>query len=184
MKNIFLLLEGPRLILPAIDVQLMNEHLTTHEGVLYKLRIYYHHVQHPTLKQIIHKQYMVMEDHVRVMLRLMDPNRTEWVYLAHIDLNIVPDSPKSQDSYIHSQDKPIAIEASATAKSMANTNFMSSLMMKNPNVKSVHLEMAIQQAKLKDSYSKFIQNEWPEKPTMSSKETQLEIINEFVHLLP
>jgi hypothetical protein len=175
-------MEGLKMTLPVIDVQLMNAHLKTHEGVLYKLRMFYHHAKHPTLKELIHKQYLVMESHVSVMLRLLNPYDTNWIELPHIDLNIVP-----KESYfegnMHAQDKPIALEAKATAESMADKNFMSALMMKNQNVKIVHFNMADQQAKLADSYSQFIQNMWPEKTEMSSKETQLGIINEFQRLL-
>ncbi|KAA0545263.1 hypothetical protein FZW96_17945 [Bacillus sp. BGMRC 2118] len=168
------------MILPAIDVQLMNEHLTTHEGVLYKLRIYYHHAKNPILKQIIQKQYMVMLDHVRVMLELLDPNRTKDAKLAPIQVDIVP-SPL--EGVIADQDKPLAIEGRATGQNMANTNFMSALMMKNPHVKSIHKEMALQQAKLQESYSRFLSIAFHEKPPMSSKEEQLSIIKDHQHIL-
>jgi hypothetical protein len=110
------------------------------------------------------------------------PTQTTWVNLAHIDLNIVPHGSFTEE-HSFDQDKPIALEAKATSKSMSHNNFMSALMMKNPNVKAVHFEMALQQAKFHENYSMFINSIWPEKPTMSSKETQLEIISEFQHLL-
>ncbi|MBM6618965.1 hypothetical protein [Bacillus suaedaesalsae] len=168
------------MILPAIDVQLMNEHLRTHEGVLYKLRIYYHHAKNPILKEIIQKQYMVMLDHVRVMLELLNPNRTTDVKLAPIQVDIVP-SPLGGP--IADQDKPLAIEGRATGQNMANMNFMSALMMKNSHVKAIHKEMALQQSQLQESYSRFLSTAFNEKPPMSSPEEQLTIINRHKHLL-
>jgi hypothetical protein len=43
--------------------------------------------------------------------------------------------------------------------------------------------MAHQQAKIERNYSKFIEGMGWEKPTMSSKDVQLGVINEFKHLL-
>lgn len=168
------------MILPAMDVQLMNEHLTTHEGVLYKLRMYYYHSKHPILKQIIQKQYMVMLDHVRVMLELLDPNRIKEVTLAPIQLDSFP---SSVEGPFAQQDKPVAIEGRATGQNMANINFISALMMKDPNVKNIHKEMSLQQAKLQKQYSKFLSKAFNEKPPMSSKEQQQDIIRRHKHLL-
>ncbi|MGG7620783.1 hypothetical protein [Bacillus coreaensis] len=168
------------MILPTIDVQLMNEHLTTHEGVLYKLRIYYYHSKHPILKQIIQKQYMVMQDHIRVMLELLDPYRTNEVNLAPIQLDLLP---SSLEGPIAQQDKPVAIEGRSTGQNMANLNFISALMMKDPKVKAIHKEMSMQQAKLQEQYSRFISKAFNEKPPMSSIEQQQDIIKRNKHLL-
>ncbi|MFD1738099.1 hypothetical protein ACFSCX_16340 [Bacillus salitolerans] len=171
------------MILPAMDVLLMKDHLKTHEGMLYKLRIYFHHAHHPLLKEIIQRQYTIMNDHVRVMLELLDPNRTTPVRLAAIDLDIVPKGDSNLNGTTEKQDKPLSFEGRATAKFMANHNFMSSLLMKNPHVKEIHEKMAIQQAKIAESYTHLIQHLWREKPTMSTAEVQLEIINDFKDLL-
>jgi len=168
------------LILPAIDVQLMNEHLTTHEGVLYKLRMYYYHAKHPILKQIIQKQYMVMMDHVRVMLELLDPSRTKEVQLAPIQVDLLP---SSLEVPIAQQDKPVAIEGRATAQNMANMNFISALMMKDPKVKAIHKEMSLQQASLQELYSKFLSMAFNEEPPMSSRNQHQDIIKRHKHLL-
>ncbi|MEQ2527571.1 hypothetical protein WMO40_12725 [Bacillaceae bacterium CLA-AA-H227] len=170
------------MILPAIDVQLMNEHLTTHEGVLYKLSLYYNLAEHPALKQIFSKQFMLMKDHVRVMLSLLDPSRKGSVQLAPIDLTIVTSIHEGQTNK-NSQDKYLAIEGRSTAKSMANDNFISALMMKDKHVKDIHIQMAIQQAKVQEMYSMFISNLFNEKPQLSTKENQMKIVSEFHHLV-
>lgn len=173
-------MEGLKVDHTCIDVQLINEHLTTHEGVLYKLRIYYYQTKNPNLKQFIQKQYMVMLDHVRVMLELLDPNRTKEVKLEPIQFEIVPSFLEGSTS---EQDKPIAIEGRATAQNMANMNFMSALMMKNPNVKAIHKEMSLQQGKIQELYSNFLTRAFNQEPPMSSKEAQQNIINRHKHPL-
>ncbi|MDF0728111.1 hypothetical protein PY093_15685 [Cytobacillus sp. S13-E01] len=170
--------------LPAIDVGLMDEHLTTHEGIINKLKYYHSIVNHPDLKHIINLQIIVMQDHVRVMLGLLDPNRNQWITLSPIDLsdghNQHIEKGNTSNTSLH---KPIAIEARSTAKFMANSNFTSALMMKDPNVKHIHFEMAIQQATLERNYNDFIKKMGWEHPPKVTKETQVFTIQKHQHLL-
>ncbi|MCM3715454.1 hypothetical protein M3202_15390 [Alkalihalobacillus oceani] len=66
---------------------------------------------------------------------------------------------------------------------MANYNFTSALMMKNPNVKHVHFEMAIQQATLEREYGEFMKQMGWEQPPMATKQAQLQTIQQFQHLI-
>lgn len=167
------------MILPAVDVGLMDEHLATHEGVLSKLDYYHHEVASPSLKRIIGQQRKIMQNHVTVMLSLLDPNQNQWVHLTPIEESA---STQQHQGKMNLHDKPIALEAKATAKSMASDNFMSALMMKNPNVKHIHYEMAIQQATLEREYGEFIKMMGWEHPPMATEQSQLEIIQKFQHL--
>ncbi|MCM3715453.1 hypothetical protein M3202_15385 [Alkalihalobacillus oceani] len=77
------------MILPAIDVGLMAEHLSTHEGVLHKLEHDYHKVKNPVLQQVIAQQFRIMRAHIKVMLSLLDPNQHQWIHLPPLDESVV-----------------------------------------------------------------------------------------------
>ncbi|WP_138416026.1 hypothetical protein [Aquibacillus sediminis] len=165
--------------LPAIDVSLMNEHLSTHKGQLHKLKQYYQQIRDPYIKQITNAQTIIMENHVDVMLSLLDPYHNHWVQVIPLQqvfnqLQLNQASPIKQPS-----DKSIVLELHSTAKFMANNNFLSALMMKNDNVKQVHYEMATQQANFEKIYSDYIKHmEWSVTTHVDDDE-QLKIINHF-----
>lgn len=164
--------------LPAVDVGLMSDHLMAHEGMLQKLRTYQEIATSHDLKRILALQYNVMSDHVRVMLKLIDPNHTSYVELAPINMTLL-----EQNSIGHfgisQADHWIAREAHTSAKDMANTNFTSGLMMQNQNVRNVHVEMALQQLKMMELYEQFIHRiGGPFIPRVSNEE-QLRTYNYF-----
>ncbi len=66
---------------------------------------------------------------------------------------------------------------------MASNNFMSALMMKNPNVKHAHIEMALQEEKMQSFYDKFLQLYTREFVPKVSENTQLMTLQKFHHVI-
>lgn len=171
------------MLLPVIDVGLMDEHLTAHEGVIPKLKKYKSMVNHPQLKEIIDLHISVLQHHVVVMLQLLDPNRKQWVYLKSLPLPTTKHSGDHKMEWKKSTDKSIALEAMSTAKNMGSTNFNSALMMKDPNVKHIHFEMAIQDAILQGKYNDFMKSMNSDHPPMATSEIQQYTIQKHQHIL-
>ncbi|MDL4841861.1 hypothetical protein [Aquibacillus rhizosphaerae] len=167
--------------LPAIDVGLMKEHLTAHEGIIYDISNDYSKVRHTFLKALIEKQIIVMTDHVRVMLKLLEPERENWVSLATSNPNISIES--LQNSAANQDEKPIVAGLMTTSMLMANDNYNSALRMSNENVKHVHYIMAMQQASFQNYYTIFMeQMGWSITPK-ANLEDQKQVIQHFRHLI-
>lgn len=138
--------------LPAADLGIMAEHLSTHEGMIRKLNIYYKTVTNPILKNLLCTHINVLRDHVRAMLTLIDPNQNRQVHLHGMqDVHLS----NLYGNYTE-EEMDIALEAGATAKLMASDNFTSALMMKDLNVKNIHVEMALQDVNLHAMYNVII----------------------------
>jgi hypothetical protein len=168
-------------ILKAIDLGLMSEHLTTHKGVLKKLQFYYCSVKNPTLKQIIYEQFLIMRNHVQVMLMLMDPKINEQVTVSALFQKQPVEIP-CQPVWNQMGEKEITIEARNTAMSMATDNFSSALRMKAHNVRDIHFNMALQQVKIQGQYSGFMKSMGWEHAPESSLEEQVKTLQLFKHL--
>jgi tRNA(Glu) U13 pseudouridine synthase TruD len=138
--------------IPAIDLGLMAEHLAAHEGVLYKLGIYHQNVQNKTFRNILKSHINTLRNHVAVMLMLIDPNRVEKVNLPDIQQIEIDGPPETLKSW----EKNMALESRFTANSMGTNNFNSAAMMKNENVKNIHLQMAYQDIQFQKMYNKLI----------------------------
>jgi hypothetical protein len=136
--------------LPSTDLGLMAEHLTAHEGEINKLQIYARNVPNNGLKKIINLQINMLKEHVRVMLALVKPNQAEYVELASLE--------KLKEPFKHSLPtenehlKWITLEAHNTARTMSNVNYASALMMKNQNVRKIHVQMALQELEIQRMY--------------------------------
>ncbi|WP_117149258.1 hypothetical protein [Paraliobacillus zengyii] len=74
------------MLLPIIDVGLMNEHLSTHEGLLGKLDLYQTESSATYLKKIVTIQQTLLKTHIRVMLELLNPSNENWIELPNINL--------------------------------------------------------------------------------------------------
>ncbi|MBB6453132.1 spore coat protein CotF [Salirhabdus euzebyi] len=165
--------------LPAIDVGLMNEHLTTHQGVIHKLKHYYSEVKDPYLKQIIYAQAVIMRDHVKVMLALLDPNNNQWKQVVPLKQVFSRLQLELITPHQHNEDKKIVLENHSTAKFLATDNFLAALMMKNDNVKQVHYDMAMQQANFEKMYSDYINKMGWSVTATANEEEQVKLINHF-----
>ncbi|GAA0318336.1 hypothetical protein GCM10008967_06120 [Bacillus carboniphilus] len=167
----------------AIDLGLMSEHLTVHKGVLKKIKLYQSLVKHEELKRLFQLQYEIMKSHVVVMLQLIDPHYTGEVMLPNIDSfrqSMAGWTNWELEPSIH--DRDIATEMVNTTKNMANTNFMSALMMETKKVKQIHFEMALQQVEIEFMYKDIMEKMgWSFAPDASEKE-QMKTLQYFKDL--
>src|SRR5699024_10205933 len=138
--------------LPAIDLGLMAEHLAAHEGIINKLVFYQTKVTNAILKEVIELHASVMREHVRVMLSLINPYQNDYVDLAPLSEHMRHYNLIAKEQRTNGMDKWIALEGHTTAQSMSNENYVSALMMKNQHVRTIHVQMALQQLEIQDKY--------------------------------
>ncbi|MGQ3381114.1 hypothetical protein ACT6P6_24010 [Priestia endophytica] len=169
------------MILKAIDLGLMAEHLTTHKGVLKKLMYYYHAGQNAMLKQIIYKQFLIMCNHVQVMILLIDLKYNDTVSVSALKQIESIELPHRTVTF-QMGDKNILVEARHTAQSMALDNFSSALKMKTFNVKQIHIEMALQQIQLQEQYSELGKTLGIDYSPDTSLEIQIKTLEHFKKL--
>ncbi|MEC3885526.1 hypothetical protein VKA52_17540 [Halobacillus sp. HZG1] len=67
------------MILKMIDLSLMAEHLTVHKAELDKLESLICSIQESEIKRVATEQYMIMQNHVKVMVALMDPSQNQMI---------------------------------------------------------------------------------------------------------
>jgi hypothetical protein len=140
-------------MLKTIDVGLMANHLGAHKGVISRLELYMNFVKDPRLAQILLKQIGTMKNHVQVMNQLLNPNQNNSkVILAPIPQNVQVPNNQVDGMGVGIKDHDIALDAHFTAQAMANDNFISATNMKDPRVKRIHMEMAMQQSDIADQH--------------------------------
>lgn len=166
-------------VLPSVDLGLMAEHLTAHEGVINKLNVYHEKVTNTDLKEIIALQANMMRVHVGVMLALINPYQKDYVEVPPLNTYISSFFPRRVSEHkVNFDNKWIALEAHTTAKCMSNENYFSALMMKDSNVRNAHVEMALQQLAVLAKYADFIKSMgWSFVPNASIEEQ----VNTYQH---
>lgn len=165
--------------LPSVDLGLMAEHLATHEGMISKLKMYYGYVGNAVLKTVIGVHIEVLKRHVRIMLELIDPYQ-----MGPIQLNRMGDIHLNNFvEALSEHEKAISLEARATAKSMAADNFTSALLMKDMQVKFIHIEMALQEVKLQSLYNEIIQQINADFTPKATEQMQLQTLEKYKHVL-
>ncbi|EQB36720.1 MULTISPECIES: hypothetical protein [Virgibacillus] len=171
--------------LPVIDLGLMTEHLTAHKGALHKLQDYNNLATDQILKDILVMQSSVLYNHVLVMLALINPYQTQLVELPPLPSEADVISQKlhaMSPTALNETNQWIAMESHTSAKNMSNTNYLSALMMKNDNVRHIHVQMALQQLTIQDNYEEYMrQMGWSFFPVASFEE-QLKSYNYFLQL--
>jgi hypothetical protein len=163
--------------LPAVDLGMMSEHLGTHEGVINKLKIYYTSVQNPVLKDLLGLNIRTLRNHVAAMLALIDPN--------HGIVHLPEMESLKMDGYggnLHEFEKDIVLEARASAKLMGSDNFNSALMMKDTNVKNIHLQMSYQDVSMQMMYDRLLQQTMGEFIPKASTEMQRLTLQYYSHV--
>lgn len=166
------------MILKSIDLSLMSEHLNVHKGILNKLDAYYCNVQDQTLKKLIYDQYVIMWNHVEVMLSLMDPHLNEEVTAAALN-NLEQLAIPCQQVLSPIDQATIAIDLRETSKSMAQSNFNSALRMKASNIREIHIQMALQQTMFHKQYCLYVERTINEVVPESTLQGQLAILQSF-----
>ncbi|MDC3414038.1 spore coat protein [Aquibacillus sp. 3ASR75-11] len=159
-------------MLKTVDVGLMANHLAAHKGIIKKLEFYAASTQNKQLSMLIEQQAGLMKNHVTTMNNLLNPNQMSQATL--------PPIPKAQgqnhanmsgSTSIGLKDPDIAMDAHFTATAMANDNFTSAMNMKDPQVKKIHIEMALQQSHIAEQLEMMgNQNGWMSHPSATSME--------------
>jgi hypothetical protein len=166
------------MILKMIDLSLMAEHLPVHKAELDKLASYICTIQNPEIKKAATEQYMIMQNHVKVMIALMDPVQNETISIEDLH-KWDPVQLNCQQKHTSMSQENILKELATTAESMANKNFNSGLRMKAENVRNIHIHMALQQSTMLNRYNalmnKFIKDTAP----VSSRKEQEETMETF-----
>ncbi|QAS53599.1 hypothetical protein [Halobacillus litoralis] len=169
------------MILKMIDLSLMAEHLSVHKAELDKLATFICSIQDAEIKQVATEQYMIMQNHVKVMIALMNPDLNETIGVNDLHKWEPVQINCHQISLGMSQEN-ILTALKSTSETMADTNFNSGLRMKAENVRNIHFHMALQQTMLLNRYialmEKFIKDTAPE----SSKEKQKETFQTFKNM--
>src|SRR5699024_9743814 len=127
--------------LPSVDLGLMAEHLSTHEGLINKLKVYHINTTNPDLKSIIALKIHAMMSQIRVRVSLINPDNYEYVEVPDLNMYDVSNQRADGTGVNKYNDKWIALEAHAGAKLMSNENYTSALLMKDRNVRNAHVEM-------------------------------------------
>lgn len=137
----------------------MANHLPIHHAVISRLSLYLSTVRSNEVKTIIEKQILVMENHIKTMNELLNPNQQQ-AQLPPIPTTVAPLAKEQQlPPNLNLTEKDIVIDCHFTATSMAKENFSSSENMRDPLVKKIHSEMALQQSNIAEMYGK-IRNVW------------------------
>jgi hypothetical protein len=146
--------EGFLMNLPAVDLGIMAEHLPTHKGVISKLKIFHEIVDNQELEKLIQLNIQMLREHVRAMLELIDPKRKGEVKLAEMaDIQI-----NTEKLNLTEQEKDIVLETRSASKLMGSNNFNSALMMKDRNVKHIHIQMAYQDVRMQMLYNMIVEH--------------------------
>jgi hypothetical protein len=162
------------MILKMIDLSLMAEHLPVHKAELDKLASYICSLQNKEVKQVATEQYMIMQNHVKVMVALMNPVQNENIGVSDLH-KWEPVEINCQQSSIGMSQDNMLIELAASAETMANKNFNSGLLMKADNVRNIHVHMALQQMMILNRYitlmDKLTKDTAPESSRVEQEET-------------
>lgn len=156
-------------MLKTIDVGLMANHLSVHNALIKKLELYASGTKNQQLIMLLEQHAGLMKNHVNVMNNLLNPDNLNQVSLPPIPH--VTSHNHNTYSSLGLEDKDIATDAQITAMAMANNNFTSALNMKNPQVKKIHVEMALQQSQIAEQIGMLAQqNGWMSHPNASTTE--------------
>lgn len=156
-------------MLKTVDVGLMANHLSVHNAIIKKLELYASGTQNQQLIMILEQQAGLMKNHTNVMNNLLNNTQQSQVTLPPIPQ--VASHSHANYSPIGLEDPDIATDAHVTATAMANENFTSAQNMKDPQVKKIHIEMALQQSHIADQIGMLAtQNGWMSHPNATAME--------------
>lgn len=171
------------MMIKQVDVGLMANHLAAHNPVIKRLEMYSTQTNNESILTILNKQIGIMRNHVQVMNLLLDPNQ-KVVNLPPIPDETTNDNQTSPIPNFQMGDKDLVMDAHFTSSAMAKENFNSSENMKNPQVKEMHREMAMQQSTITAWYEQIMeQMGWTNQPTASTKD-QSETITPLESTMP
>ncbi|MGP4076899.1 hypothetical protein [Halobacillus sp. K22] len=169
------------MILKMIDLSLMAGHLPVHKAEMDKLASYICSIQHSDIKQVATEQYMIMKNHVKVMVALMNPEQNETIGINDLH-KWEPVQINCQKRSIGMSQENILRELATSAETMANKNFNSGLRMKAENVRNIHVHMALQQIMILNRYIALMDKFMKDTAPVSSRKEQEETYQTFKNM--
>lgn len=169
------------MILKMIDLSLMAEHLPVHKAEMDKLASYICSIQNTEIKQVATEQYMIMQNHVKVMVALMNPVQNETIGINDLH-KWEPVQINCQQIFVGMSQENILIALKNIAETMANKNFNSGLRMKAENVRNIHVHMALQQMMILNRYIAIMDKLAKDTAPVSSRKEQEETYQTFKNM--
>jgi hypothetical protein len=108
------------------------------------------------------------------MLELINPARSTYITLPALQL-----SEQMNDGRLTQEEQELLLELRSTAKMMGNVNYQSAQMMKDSNVRHVHLQMAYQNSTLQDAYTRLLQHTTGEIIPLADTSSQQAVYHNF-----
>lgn len=170
------------MLLPASDLGLITTHLPAHDGMIMKVKLMAREAKDEKLIELLNIKVGILRSHVRIMMDMLDPQKNDFEKLP--DFNELPQGQLETASRGSQQmDKHIAMEIKASTEAMAKDNFVSALKMKDPQVKQIHIEMALQQVKLLNMVTEFLKEIEADVTPMGTPDEQKKVLNHFSHIM-
>ncbi|GAM11956.1 hypothetical protein [Mesobacillus selenatarsenatis] len=170
------------MLLPASDLGLITSHLPAHDGMIMKVKLFAKEAKDEKLLELLNRKVGIMRCHVRIMMDMLDSDKSEFEKLPDFD-----ELPQSQlettTRGTQKMDKHIAMEIKASTEAMAKDNFVSALKMKDPKVKQIHIEMALQQVQLLKMVTEYLQENEADVTPLGTAEEQKKVVNHFSHMM-
>lgn len=171
------------MLLPATDMGLIAEHLSAHDGLIAKIKMHEKKVESDELKYILNKKLDVLRSHVRLMMGMLDPAKSDFEEFPTLDE--LPSGNQSVGKVKNGSqlDKHIALETKKAAESMALDNLVSALKMKDPKVKHAHVQFALQEIEIVKDVTEILKEMGAEITPLGTEEEQQKILKHFEHIL-
>ncbi len=171
------------MLLPATDMGLIATHLSAHDGLIAKIKMHEKKVENKELKYILNKKLDVLRSHVRLMMDMLDPSKSDFAEVPSFDE--LPSGNQSIGKFQNGNqlDKHIAVETKKAAESMALDNLIFALKMKDPKVKHAHVQFALQEIEIVKDVTEILKEMGAEITPLGTEEEQQKILKHFEHIL-
>ncbi|ANU20651.1 hypothetical protein BBI15_10710 [Planococcus plakortidis] len=171
------------MLLPSTDTGLLTSHLEAHDGLISTVKMHLKEVENPFLHHLLSVKLKTMQSHVSVMLEMIDPDKNDFSEVPPLEeLSNSTSSEEKKQKAATEMEIHLALQAKATTQSMAMDNFISALKMKNPEVKTAHVEMALQQMQLLKEVTTFLKENEAEVTPFSNPDEQRKVLEHFRHM--
>lgn len=152
-------------MLTDIDAQLMKQHLADHQTQLAKLGFYSTIVTDSDLAKLIDRQTEMMHHHVKTMEGLLQNHPED---LPPLPLSWPQNTTRQKSDGAPLTDAQIAMDCRATAFAMGTDNYFSAHHMVWSQAKTIHFEMAQQNAGMASEYAKLAKDKgWATLPSLT-----------------
>lgn len=170
------------MLLPAPDLGLIASHLPAHDGMIMKVKLLANEAKDEKLLDLLNKKAGIMRSHVRIMMDMLDPDKSEFEKIPDFD-ELPQNQFETTTRGSKKMDRHIAMEIKASTEAMAKDNFVSALKMKDPKVKEAHIEMALQQVELLDMITEFLKENEADVTPLGTADEQKKVMNHFSHMM-